>query len=634
MLNRFRSFSGGIVTKLLIVLLVLSFALWGVADMLRAGSSNPEVAKVGSKTIHLDEYRRTIDIESANLQRSLGANYSPEILKQLKFEQYVLQNLVQKSLLAQEAEKMGFVPSDVEVAQVIRSNPLFSKNGSFDKAYFQNYLGQQGMSERSYVEQLRSEIAASQLMDALAIHPTLSTSGVNLLLAADDEARNISLFRMSAENAGEVGAPKDGELQAYLQKHAETFTTPEYRTASYISFSAQDVTAKNVTVSDQAISDYYDAHLDQFRVSERREVEQLLYTDEAKASKAYAAIKAGEDFAKVVKDIEPLNRKSISLGLVEKKGFLEGAADKVFALKSGEVTEPVKSPFGYHVFRVVKIEAPTTLPLEKVKPEIEKGLRTQTAENSLTQKTNALEDALAGGSTMKEAASSLGLSVKTVGAFNHQGKTPDGAQAKDIPQFEKFIETVFATDQGSESSLISTRAGIYYVVHVDSVTPEKLPALADIKKDVLAAWTRSQQQAKLSMQIGEISSLLAKPETQKTAIDKFRLRAFASGKIQRRSTALGEVALPMQLVRTLYHLPVGQLSQPVREKNGDYLLARVDSLIAGDAGNVPTDKVAAFKKELGSTMENEIMTQYMRHLQNKYPVKINDSGLKLADSES
>ena len=170
MLNSFRSFSGSIVTKILLVLLIASFAMWGIGDMLGGSTSGKALAKIGTQSISVEQYRRELAEESERVRRQLGASYSEELLRRLNVPQFVLRRMVQEALLQQEALRMGFIPDDTTVALEIRKTPAFiNHSGVFDKARFESTLRNQGVSEKTYVENLRMQLATDKLLDVLAI---------------------------------------------------------------------------------------------------------------------------------------------------------------------------------------------------------------------------------------------------------------------------------------------------------------------------------------------------------------------------------------------------------------------------------------------------------------------------------
>ena len=470
------------------------------------------------------------------------------------------------------------------------------------------------------------------LATALKVDLPLGEPMLVRLQTALNEGRMVSAYKI-APTATNEAAPAEAELAAFHQKHAELFTAPEVRNVSFVRFSAKDAEAKVLTLSDAAIRDYYLSHEEQFRTPEKREVEQLIYSSEDKAREAYEEVKLGKPFSDIAAATSPLNKNALSLGIVDKKGIIEDAAEKVFALKTGGYTEPVKSAFGYHIFRVAKIEPVGIEPLEEARDVIVQSLKQATVENALTDKINQLEDALAGGSTLAEAAKSMGLKLEQAGTFDKFGNTPQGSSNSEMPVLDKFLDVAFKTEEKTESSVISSKDGVYYVLRVESLTPETLRPLADVKNEVIKAYGQRQNERRAADLASLIEKDIAAKNPASAIIAAHGLTKTASGKIMRDSKAVSFVALPPSLVSQAFSLPVATLTTPVKDKQGEYLLLAVDG-VAPSAGDKPN--TAQLLKDLAEQMQEEMMTQYLRHLELYTPVVVNtailDQLLKTSDA--
>ncbi|MDX2074076.1 MAG: SurA N-terminal domain-containing protein [Alphaproteobacteria bacterium] len=625
MLNHFRSFSGSIVTKILMLLLIASFGMWGIGDMLGSSASNATLAKIGSQSISVDSFQRELAVENDRVRRQLGANYSEELIKRLNVPQFVIRRMVQEALLRQEAERMGFIPDDTTVAFEIRKTPAFlNGSGVFDRARFETALRNQSVSEKTYVERTRMQLATDKLLDALLVDMPIDDKLLATLQAAYDQGRTIALFKLSADSLNAGSPPTDDDLKNFQKLHAEAFTIPEYRTVSFVRFSADDAKATKKAFTEEALNEYYHAHEDQFHTPEKREVEQLLYSNEEKAKEAYEQVKTGKPFADIAQAIEPLNRNALSLGFIDRKGMLDSAADTVFRLKAGGFTEPVKSPFGWHIFRVATIQPEGVEPLEKVRAQVEAGLRLAMEETVLTDKINQIEDALAGGSTLKEAAAAVGLPVEQAGSFDKEGKTPQGAMNTAIPKLDKFIDVAFKTEEKTESSVTSSRGGIYYVLRVDALAPEKLRPFAEAKADIIKAYKRYQGDKAVADAAGKIEAELGKHKKAADIIAEHKLHGIASGSISRGSKTLGETHLPPSFIAKIFSADIGELTPPMRDRDGNFLLAHITGTAPRTGGE---SDVKLSKNEMVQQMQEEMMMQYLQHLETLYPVDIHQETL-------
>ncbi len=627
MLNNFRAYSTGIVTKILLVLLVASFALWGAEDMFTRSAHNSSVATVGDEEISVDTFRREYTQQLEQVKRSLGANYSPDLVGQLGIPRYVLQRLVQQSLLAQEAARVGFRADDKTVAMHIKNDPMLAgQSGGFDKSRFDAILRAQGLSEKRYVEKIRRDISTDELLFSLNVPLSLKNSAVDALAKAQKQPRNVDIYRLSADAAGTITATEDA-LAAFHKEQAARYTTPEYRSISLLRFTATDAEKSMKPISKAAIAEYYTAHKNEYNEPEKRDVSQLLYSDEKTAKKAADLVESGKSFAEIAKTLPPTNADAISLGFIEKKDTLEQAADIIFSLKKDDASPLVQSPFGYHLFKVKSVKDPGVKSLEDASASIETLLKQQKLERALEDMTNDIEDALAGGSTLNEVAKDLKISLKQVSNFNRAGQDKNSADIE-LPKLDKLLDVAFKTDEKSHSSIITSKNGEYYILAVDSIAPEKLQPLASVKERVAADYIQSETTKKLSGEAARIQAALEKKLSAKDILSSSPLKKIASGDVIRSSQTLEDTKLPAPLVNAIFTAKQGELTAPIADKSGNYLLALVQNAhITNITPSVTETERDTLKKSLLSQMGEEIMMQYIRHLETQYPVAINQDAV-------
>ena len=573
MLNSFRSIAASFWAKLLLLLLVISFSVWGIGDVVRTSSRNPTVASVGNEKISADEFLRAVHQESENLRRIMGDNYSPEMLKNINLSHWVLQKLINSALLKQEAETIGLVPSDADVVRRIRSNQEFQDNkGNFDKKIFEARLQNIAMSEKTYVEHLRQEMAIGLLMDTLTTATPTSELAVRTLLEAREEQRSVTLYHLTTALVGSVPQPDEAQIKAYYDAHNREFTSPEYRNVSYVSITSFDI-PPNVNNSDNELKTMYNQRLDEFKRPERRTVEQLLYASEEKARNAREMLKSGKSFEQVAKEIPILNKGSVSMGKIERSGLIENAEDAVFSLAEGASTDPIQSPFGWHIFRVTAIEPPSILSFDEARSVLEKDMKQHGADEALGKLANKLQDALASGSTLQEAAQALGLKSISIGPINRIGQTPEGKTAKGLPAFDRFLETAFKTDEKSESQMMTAKGGVLYIVRVDSVVPERLRPLDEVKAAVIAGCQKEAKEKQLATLAKDIAEKFSSAADRSAVIAKYNLHPLPAAIIKRSSRTSNDIALPPALVNDVFTRKVQQGTKAYPEQ-GDVILLR------------------------------------------------------------
>lgn len=630
MLDGFRTLSKSFVSKLLMALLVLSFAVWGIEDMLIRPDRNATVATVGDVAISMNSYQRALRREMENIRQALGERYSPELAKSLGIEQYVLRSLVNEALLKAESEALGLAPGDADVARRIRSNPAFQDSkGIFDKQAFGRTLAHMGMSEKAYVEKMRQDISSQLIMDTLAAHVPVPDIAVETLHAAREEPRQVTIYTLGAEPAGKIQEPAAGALESYYAEHAREFSAPEYRSVSYVVLKPEHARA-NIKISEETLLAAYKERIDEFRRPERRTVDQLLYADQAEAKKALALLQSGKPFDQVARSTPILNKNAVTLGKVGKDGILEAAAEAVFSLDAGKFTAPVQSPFGWHIFLVRAIEPPGVASINEVHDLLEKDLRRQAEEEAQVKLANRLEDTLAGGGTLEEAAREFGLAVQELGPFTLAGKAPDGSAVK-LPDLEKFLDTAFRTEEKTESPLMHASGGRYYLVRVDKVTPERNRALDEVRALVLAAWQKQEAHRLLAGRAAEAAEAMKDQARRSEAVGRYRLKPAFAGALKRSSDKAGSLPLPAMLKNEIFSLAPGESSAAHPLPSGEYAVAVAGERMRTAAPDKTT--LESTRRSLASDMQNELVSEYFAWLERKYPVNINEELLQSAATE-
>lgn len=624
MLNQFRASVTSIWVRILLILLILAFGVWGVGDMVRSGARNTAVATVGERDITSDEFRRAMNVEAENMRRVMGDTFTPQMLQHPIAYGHVIRKIIKQALLQQESEALGLIASDADVVRRIRSNPNFHDNkGNFDKTIFEAMLRNANMSEKTYVDYLRRDMGVTLLVDTLTAIPPVSDTAAMTVLEAREEGRYVTFYSLKPSLVSNVPQPDEAQIKEYYESHGQDFTAPEFRTISYVTITSGSVGA--VKVPDEEIKAFYNDHIDNYNRPERRKVEQLLYSSQETAYKARALLKSGRPIEQIARETGALNQGSLSLGMVERHNILENAAEAVFTLPDGGITDPVQSAFGWHIFRVTGIEPPSVAPLEEVRPALEKELKQRKADEALGTMVNQLQDALAGGMPLQEAAREFGLKVTTIGPVNRQGETLDNAKSTEIPDLDNFLEVAFKTDEKTESPLATSKGGVSYIVRVDKTIPERLRALDEVKGLVVSNWQRDERGKRLAALAKEIGDRFAQPADRAAVIAKYNLQAVSTTMIKRNTHVAGDLSLPAPLVADVFARKPQEGTKAYQGRNGDYLLGVLASVVP--AGSPEKDpKLAASLAEIKNTLQaaaaNEIVDQYTLYLEKKYPVSV------------
>jgi len=615
MLEAIRKRSAGIVVKGLLALLIMSFAMWGIADVFNPSGTDQTLASVGEIEIQPEQVRREYQREIERLSKAFGTRLDAEQARMFGIAQAVVQRLVERSLYDLAARDLGVLANDDLVRRDIRDFSAFKNaKGEFERARFQQLLQNNRLSEASYVELTRNDIARSQYLsmvnsDALTPKPLARS-----LYAFRNEKRIAETVTFKYASVTKVPEPEETALVKFHTDNAKDYTAPQYRNLTFISLTAEEI-AKEIAVSDDTIAKAYDERIGDFTEPEKRDLQQIRFKDEASARAGYERLKTGDDFIKVAKELADMDPQGTELGSMKKSELLPGLAEAAFSLVADGYTEPLKSVLGWHILRLKSVQVAHSKTLEEVAPYLKKNIAAEQAIDSLYNLANSLEDQLGGGASLEEAAKALNLPLKSQIDVDQNGLSAAGTKIAGLPA-GNFLEVAFSTANGQESALNEVGNEGYFIVRVDSVTDSVLRPLDSVRADIIAAWKTGQRRA-LAQKSAEqlIAKIKAGGDLAKLAVD-MGLTVSLSKPIARS----GGQALPRDLVTGLFSTQPGQTAAAAGPLG--YVVARLKEVLPADP-LVDTQKVKALSAELNTSIRGDLMSQLANGLRQKFPVSIN-----------
>jgi peptidyl-prolyl cis-trans isomerase D len=481
MLQQLRVASKSWVASVIIGILVIAFALWGVADIFRGGADTV-VAKVGSTEISANDFDLQMKAQIRNLSEQTKNPITMEQAKAIGLDKNVLDQVIARAALDEQVRSLGLTASEETIATQIRTNQNFrGADGAFDPNLFLRTLQDNGLSEQAYVAATGSDIAREQLLDAISDGINAPPGLARLLYDFVNEQRVAEYLVVTPEEAGQVPEPSQADLEAYHKAHSAQFSSPEYRSFDYVQISP-DQFAGEIQVSDAELKAEYDAHKASYDKPEQREIEQIAFPSKEAADAAATKIKTAADFTALARE-RGLKDEDLKLGTVAASGLDPKLSAPVFAVAEGGVTAPVQGPFGWVILRAAKVIPGEMKTFDSVKDEIKAGLVKARTGAKLTEVANKLEDERGGGGSLAEAAMKLGLTVHHVAAADRKGMTPEKSESE-IAKVPVVLDQVFQTESGEDSDLFQSPDGQYFAVKVNSITPPAIRPLDSVREEV------------------------------------------------------------------------------------------------------------------------------------------------------
>lgn len=620
MLETIRKHTGSFVVKLLFVVLILSFGVWGVADVFRPGGGRDWAVRVGDVEIPTQTIRDDYQRELRRLRQTIGEGLTDETARAFGLPNQVVSGVVARTLLDLEAGRLGLIASDDAVRQAIQADPTFhGPNGTFDPNVLRQVLQVNGLSEDGFVRLVRGDMVRRMLVSSAAAGASVPEPVVDALYRHREERRTAEYVLVATSAVGEVGEPDEAQVKAFYEAHPERFSAPEYRSATAVILSAPAV-AGSLKVPDDEIEEAYAARRSEFMEPERRALQQVLVQDEATAEAAAERLRQGAAASAVAAD----------LGGTATGGRLENVSQAqlprelgavAFTLAEGETSGAVKSALGWHVLKVAGIEPGREKSLAEARDQLQREIAENKAVDEIYALSTRLEDALGGGASLEEAAQTLGLDVRRVETIDAGGRDRSGADVADLP--EGFAQTVFTTPAKSESVLTESGRDTFYVVRTDAVTPAGLKPLAEVRNDVIAAWKSEQRSERAKAKAAAIAEA-ARGGTLAAAAQAQGLSAQTTPPFPRAAAQPVE-GVPPAIIDDVFAAEQGEVKL-VTTDAGTYV-ARVSSIIAADPTARP-EGAAALRRELDGQAQEDALAQLSSGIRREFPVTMNQGALE------
>ena len=386
---------GRTVMGVVLGLLVISFAVWGINDIFR-GFGRSTLAKIGHAEIGIDQFRSAYQNRMQQIQRQLGRPLPAEQAKAIGLDRQVLGGMIAESALDQRAGQMRLGISDADIVSRITTDRAFlGPTGKFDRLRFEQILRDAGYNEQRFMFEQRRVTLRRQIIKSLTGGLQVPKAWLSAINQFQNQERSIEYLTLGPAQASDIPQPTADELQKYFDVRKILFRAPEYRKIVTVSVTPADI-GQWMEVSDADIKAAYEKDPSRYIVPERRHVQQIVFPNAAEADAAEAKLKAGMTFAALTAE-RGLKESDTDLGTVKKSDILDpSVAEAAFALKDGEVSAPIKGRFGTVIVTVTKIEPEVDKTLAEVAPQIRSGIAAERAKTEVQSLHDKIEDDRAG----------------------------------------------------------------------------------------------------------------------------------------------------------------------------------------------------------------------------------------------
>lgn len=595
LLHSIREKATGWIAWVIVILISIPFALWGINSYITP-DSNPAVAHVGDYKITVSEFQNAVQNESQKLQGKVESS----LIKQL-----VLEKLINNRALINYLTEKGFTISKAQIDEYIRNDPTFQLDGKFSTDLYNRYLPS-AYSKSNYRSNVATQLLLQQFAQGINQSAIVSEQEVKRVIQLIKQKRDISYAIIKADTFKDSVEISDEEIKNYYQNFKQQFENPEKIKLAYIEISRGDI-AKDVEITEEQINKYYHDNLAKYTQPERRKASHILFTvatDADEATKAQVKKEAqavldkinnGADFAEMAKQFskDPGSAdKGGDLGFFG-TGEMVPAFEKVaFALKPGEVSELVESPFGFHIIKLSEVQGGESKPLEEVKEQIVADLQFEKAENSYFEKAETMQTlAFEQPDSLEPVAAELNVKIKESDLISQQGG--DGIFANPKLLNAAFSESVL--EEGNNSDLIELDDDHVAVVRVVERIPANIKPLEEVKEQIKAYLQQQQVSAKAQEKAAEIIKQLNSDKTMEDIAQANSIKLETAGYVDRQATNV-----PGAILNKAFTMPRDVKYASTKMINGDVAIVAVDAVKDGD-----TDDKALFEDIKKALLQNK-----------------------------
>jgi len=622
MLQNIRDNSQGWIAKTIIGVIVALMAFTGIEAIFQASTNTKQdVAKVNGEAITQTELSQAVDMQRRQLMQQLGKDFDSSLLDEKMLREAALKGLIDRKLLLQGAKDAKFSFSEAALDQVILLTPEFQEDGKFSPERFDQVIRQLGYGRLQFRNMLGEEMLIGQLRAGLAGSGFVTDEQVNAFARLEKQTRDFASLNIKADPA--AVKLSDAEIKAYYDEHAKEFMTPDQVVIDYIELKKSSF-FDQVAVKDDELQALYQKEIANLAEQRRAahiliEVNDKVSDEQAKAriAEIQQRLAKGESFEALAKEFSQDPGSAANGGDLGFAG--PGVYDPVFetavyGLKQDQVSEPVRTSFGYHLIKLLGVEAPEVPSFASLKDKLTHDLKTQQVERLFVDATKQLEDSAFEASDLAQPAQELKLTVHTSAPFGREGG--DGVTAN-----RAVIQAAFSTevmDEGANSTALELDPETVVVLRVkEHRKPEQLP-LEAVASSIRAQLVKEHASAAAKTRAEEIIKELRDGKLPlNQPIDG------QSWKVQE-AVARGQEGIDPAVLQAVFRMPKPAAKDKptfgsVTLADGTVVVLRLNGV--NDAVAPTEEEKASYRRFLASRVGQQDFAAYRKQLENEAKVE-------------
>ncbi|MFO7808113.1 SurA N-terminal domain-containing protein [Guyparkeria sp.] len=628
----------GWLAYVIVGLISIPFALWGVGEYL-GGGKDTLVAEVEGEEITARELDQAFSERRQQLIAQSERQVTAEMIEEMGLQRQVLDQMINERLLIQFTREQGYTVPDGLVAATIRGISAFQRDGQFDREAYERRLAQQGMSVDQFENDVRRDLLFNTLDNALVGSAFVTDPEVRQLVSLRDQSREIGLVHIDREavSAG-IDDPDESTLKAYYDERVEAFQRPEQVKLAYIEITPEKLAASQ-EVSDAALQSAYEDYRDRQAEEAVRRARHILVqlpgnadaaaVDEARErlETAREAIESGqstfEEKAAELSDDGSTRDGGGDLGRVGEGEIAESFDRAVADLGEGEISEPVRTRFGWHLIQVYEVSQAEVPPLEEARGDLIEQLKQDAAERAYYDAAEELASvSYEQPDSLVPAAEAVGLEIEASGWISREDG--DGIGERRVVREAAFDEAVL--EERFNSQLVDLDNSHAVVLRVEEQREAQPMPFEEVRDQVVAQWRAEQVEAAISELAEAIESDLVSGKDPSERVADVDAANWTPAQWVGRGDASDE--MPAEALSAGFGLPrpgdQALSATTTQLSGGDVAVVVLSGVRAGEPSEMDAETRNSLAGQLENNQANRLIDAFMRSLRAEADVEIRE----------
>lgn len=626
MLNLMRKHAGSWMIKVILFAIVVVFVFWGVGSF--TSRNQTQVADINGEIISVETYRQAYYQLMDNFRRLYGDQLNDDLLKILQPGQQALDSLISKILMLQESERLGIDVNEQELADTIQAIPAFQKNGAFDYQRYQQLLSLNKMTTEQFEQTQLQDLRIGKLQSLITSAVTISDEEARQWYEWNNAEVNLDYVVFAAEKYGDV-TPTQQQLEKYFEQNVIKYRTEPQVKVRYLYFDPKAY-QEGVQVTDEDVAEYYQQNAGEFKTEKTVQARHILFkvdegsdpaVDEEKkalATKVAEMAKSGKSFEQLAKQYSegPSRDRGGFLGTFKRDAMVQPFADTAFSMNAGDISEPVRTRFGWHVIKVEKVNEASTESLEDATPGIRNKLRLKRARLKALEAAELVYDSVFDGDDLGDAGKTHHVPVMDTELF-----TASGFKDQNIGNPQQFAKTAFELDIMSISEIQDWDDG-YYLLQVVERVASKSPKLESVVERVREDLTKELQRDRAKADAEAMLADIKKGTSIEEASRRAALQVNETG-FFKRTGGTGKIGHEPRISAVAFELTMDQplADQVVEGRQGWYVLRLKERKLPSRENFVKALK--STRQRLAAQRKQAVFQQWITDLRARSEIDIN-----------